>query len=78
MTWECSMKDVQPITPTTVRPLWVLGAIAAGAVLIVVGTFLIVEVSYQYRLWRADGVWCATMEPDGTMTQSFGAENCGY
>ena len=72
------MKDVQPITPTTVRPLWVLGAIAAGAVLIVVGTFLIVEVSYQYRLWRADGVWCATMEPDGSTTMLFGVENCGY
>jgi hypothetical protein len=56
----------------------VLGAIAAGAVLIVVGTFLIHEGSYQYRLWRADGVWCATMEPDGSTTMLFGVENCGY
>ncbi len=72
------MKDVQPITRATVRPLRLLRAIAAGAVLIVVATVLIHEVSYQYRLWRADGIWCATMEPDGTMTQSFGAENCGY
>jgi hypothetical protein len=72
------MKDVQPITPTTVRPLRVLGAIAAGAVLIVAGTILVAEGSYRYKLWRADGVWCATMEPDGTTTMVFGAENCGY
>ena len=72
------MKDVQPITPTTVRPLRVLGAIAAGAVLIFVSTFLIHEGSYQYRLWRAGGIWCAMLEPDGTITKSFGAENCGH
>lgn len=72
------MKDVQPITPTTVRPLQVLGAIAAGAVLIVVGTFLVVEVGHRYQLWRVGGVWCATMEPDGTIIKSFGVENCGY
>lgn len=72
------MKDAQSITPTTVRPLRVLGAIAAGAVLIVVGTFLAVEGGHRYQLWRADGVWCATLEPDGTITKSFGVENCGY
>ncbi|MBD2233669.1 hypothetical protein [Phormidium tenue] len=72
------MKDARPITPTTVRPLRVLGAIAAGAALIVVGTFLVVEGGHRYQLWRAGDVWCATMEPDGTITQSFGAENCGY
>ena len=71
------MKD-DPITPTTVRPLRVLGAIAAGAVLIVVTIVLAHEGGHRYRLWRADGIWCATMEPDGKMTQSFGAENCGY
>lgn len=72
------MKDVQPITPTTVRPLRVLGAIAAGAVLIVLGTFLAVEGTYYYKFWRAGGIRCATMEPDGTTTLLFGAENCGY
>ncbi|MBE9111203.1 hypothetical protein IQ273_17500 [Nodosilinea sp. LEGE 07298] len=72
------MKGAQLITSTTVRPLRVLGAIAAGAVLIVVGTFLVVEVGHRYQLWRANGVWCATLEPDGTVTQSFGAENCGH
>lgn len=72
------MKDVQPITPTTVRPLRVLGAIAGITALIFVGTFLVSEGSYRYQLWRADGVWCATMEPDGTTTMAFEAENCGY
>jgi hypothetical protein len=72
------MKDVQPITPTTVRPLRVLGAIAAGAVLIVVGTFLFVEGSDRYQLWRAGGIWCATLEPDGTVTKSYGADACDY
>lgn len=72
------MKDTQPIMPTTVRPLRVLGAIAGGAVLIVVLTVIAFEGSYRYQLWRAGGVWCATMEPDGTITKSFGAEACGY
>jgi len=56
----------------------VLGAIAGTAVLLGVGTFLVVEGSFRYRLWRADGVWCATMDVDGTVTKSFGAEACGY
>lgn len=72
------MKDAQPITPTTVQPLRVLGVIGAGAVLIIVATFLIHEGSYQYRLWQAGGIWCATMGPDGTITKSFGADACGY
>ncbi|MBD1918297.1 MULTISPECIES: hypothetical protein [Cyanophyceae] len=72
------MKDVQPITPTTVRPLRVLGAIAAGAVLIMVGTVLLVEGIDRYQLWQADGIWCATLEPDGTITKSFGAKNCEF
>jgi len=62
----------------TVRPLRVLGAIAAGAVLIAVSTFLWVEGSDRYKLWQADGVWCATLEPDGTVTKSYGAEACDY
>lgn len=72
------MKDVQPITPTTVRPLRVLGAIAAGVVLIVVVPFLVVEGGHRYQLWRAGGVWCATIEPDGTGTKFYGADACGY
>ena len=72
------MKDAQPITPTTVRPLRVLAAIAAGAALIVVGTFLVVEGGHRYQLWRAGGIWCATMDADDTITKSFGAEACGY
>ena len=60
------------------RLLRVLGAIAAGAVLIVAATFLAVEGGHRYKIWRAGGVWCATMEPDGTTTMLFGAENCGY
>jgi len=71
-------RDTEPITPMTVRPLRVLGAIAAGAVLIVVSTFLWVEGSDRYQLWRADGVWCATLEPDGTITKSYGADACEY
>lgn len=72
------MKDTQPITATTVRPLRVLGAIAAGAVLIMVGTFLLVEGIDRYQLWRAGGIWCATLEPDGKVTKSFGADACKY
>jgi hypothetical protein len=72
------MKEAKPITPTTVRPLRVLGAIAASAVLIMVGTFLLVEVSDRYQLWRAGGIWCVTIEPDGTGTKFYGAEACGY
>lgn len=72
------MKNAQPITPTTVRPLRVLGAIATGTVLILLGTFLAVEAGHRYQLWQAGGVWCATMEPDATTTMLFGAENCGY
>lgn len=72
------MKDSQPITPTTVRPLRVLGAIAAGAILMFVSIFLVYEGIYQYRLWRAGGIWCGTLDPDGTFTQSFGADACGY
>lgn len=72
------MKDLQPITSTTVRLLQVLVAMAAGAVLIVAIPFLVVEGSHRYQLRRAGGVWCATMEPDGTTTMLFGAENCGY
>jgi len=56
----------------------VIAAISAGAVLIVVGTILIHEGSYRYKLWQADGIWCATLKPDGTITQSFGVEACGY
>jgi len=52
-------RDPEPITPMTVRPLRVLGAIAAGAVLIAVSTVLLVEGIDRYQLWRADGVWCA-------------------
>ena len=72
------MKDAQLITPTTVRPLLVLRAIATGGVLIMLITFLIHEGSYRYQLWQADGIWCATMDVDGTITKSFGAEACGY
>jgi len=72
------MKNAQPITPTTVRPLRVLGAIATGGVLIMLLTFLIHEGSYRYQLWRAGGTWCVTLEPDDTITKSFGAEACGY
>ena len=72
------MKDDQPITPATVRPLRVLSAISAGAVLVVAATFLAVEGGHRYQIWRADGVWCITMEPDGTTTMLLGVENCGY
>ena len=72
------MKDAQPITLATVRPLLVLRAIAAGGVLIMAGTFLVHEGFHRYQLWRADGIWCATLEPDDTITKSFGAEACGY
>ena len=72
------MKDVQPITPTTIRPLRVVGAIAAGAALIMVATFLWVEGGHRYQLWRAGGVWCVTMEPDSSITRSYGADACGY
>ncbi|QQE64146.1 hypothetical protein GFS31_08250 [Leptolyngbya sp. BL0902] len=33
--------------------------------------------SHQYRLWRAGGVWCATLSPDGTVTEAYGVEACG-
>ncbi|MGB5975629.1 MAG: hypothetical protein WBG38_20045 [Nodosilinea sp.] len=72
------MKYVQPITPTTVRPLRVLGAIAAGTFLVMLSLILFVEVSDRYQLWRAGGVWCATLETDGTGTKFYGAEACGY
>ena len=72
------MKDAQLLTTTTVRPLRVLSAIAAGGVLIMAGTFLIHEGFYRYQLWRVGGTWCVTMDADGTITKFFGAENCGY
>lgn len=72
------MDNNRPVTAITVRPLRVLGAIAAGTVLIGVVTFLLVEVSDRYQLWRAGGIWCVTIEPDGTGTKFYGAEDCGY
>jgi hypothetical protein len=72
------MKDVQPIKSTTVRPLRVLGAIAVGTVLLGGLAIVIHEGGHRYQLLRAGGIWCATLEPDGTITKSFGAENCGY
>jgi hypothetical protein len=72
------MTDKQPVTATTVRPIRLLGAIAASAALIVVGTFLVVEGGHRYRLWQADGVWCVTVEPGDTISMSYGVEVCGY
>ncbi|MBD2110891.1 MULTISPECIES: hypothetical protein [Cyanophyceae] len=50
------MKDVRPITPTTVWPLRVLGTSVAEAVLIMVGAVLLVEGIDHYQLWQADGI----------------------
>lgn len=72
------MKE-SPIPPTTVRPLRVLGAIAGAVVVVVLLATVVHEGSYRYRLWRADSIWCATLNPDdGTLTQYYGAEACGY
>ncbi|WP_198806954.1 hypothetical protein [Leptolyngbya sp. BL0902] len=70
------MKDA-PITPTTVRPLRVVGAVGAGVVAVMLLTTAIHAGSHQYRLWRAGGVWCATLSPDGTVTEAYGVEACG-
>lgn len=70
------MKDVL-ITPPTVRPLRVVGAIAAGVVALLLLTTAIHAGSHPYRLWRAGGVWCVTMAPDGTVTEAYGVEACG-
>ncbi|MBD2425401.1 hypothetical protein [Phormidium sp. FACHB-1136] len=70
------MKDV-PITLTTIRPLRVVGAVAAGGVALLLLTTALHAGGHHYRLWRAGGVWCATMAPDGTVTESYGVEACG-
>lgn len=70
------MKDA-PVTPTTVRPLRVVGAIAAGGVALLLLTAAIQGGSHHYRLWRAGGVWCVTLSPDGTITEAYGVEACG-
>jgi hypothetical protein len=71
------MKDA-PTVPTTVRPLRVVGAVAAGVVALLLLTTAIHAGGHHYRLWRAGGVWCATMAPDGMVTEAYGVEACGY
>ena len=70
--------EVKPITPMTVRPKRVLLAIAVGAVMLVPVLDLYARAQHRYRLWRADGIWCATLEADGTLVgRYYGAEHCG-
>lgn len=65
------------MTLTTIRPLPVVGAVVAGVVALLLLMTALHAGGHQYRLWRAGGVWCATMAPDGTITESYGVENCG-
>jgi len=55
----------------------VVGAVVAGVVALLLLMTALHAGGHQYRLWRAGGVWCATMAPDGTITESYGVENCG-
>jgi len=64
------------MTLTTIRPLPVVGAVVAGVVALLLTTALHAG-GHHYRLWRAGGVWCATLAPDGTITESYGVEACG-
>ena len=68
----------KPVTPRTVRPGRVLLAIAIGLAILVPVLDIYARVQHRYRLWMADGIWCATFEADGTFVDRYyGAENCG-
>jgi hypothetical protein len=60
----------------TLRPLRVLGALGAGMVAPLLLTAVIHAGSHHYRLWKAGGVWCGTMAPDGMITEAYGVETC--
>ncbi|MBD2428944.1 hypothetical protein [Phormidium sp. FACHB-1136] len=65
------------MTLTTIRPLRVVGAVAAGVVALLLLTAALHAGGHHYQLWLAGGVWCATLAPDGTITESYGVEACG-
>ena len=72
------MQENHPITPTTVRPLRVMGGIATG---LIIGLALLVlahDGLHHYRVWQAGGEWCAVFAPDGSFEHHYGAVACGY